>query len=377
MAVDIYIDSQIVVQTAAQWAADNTVYSEQRILVTSDEVYTGTDQRKFKIANGTDTWANLDYFPTAPVISVFGRTGTVTAQANDYSAGQISFADNSLTNPLSATDVDGALKELNSEKEPTITTLPISKGGTNSGTALTNNKVMISSGGAIVEADTTTYPSVTELSYVKGVTSAIQTQLNGKQATLTNPVTGTGTNNEIAAFNGTSTITSLSTATYPSLTELSYVKGVTSSIQTQLNAKTDTFTINSITGAISPADNTTYYFGLFSPANPTTVESANNFNIGYAFTVIGAVVQVYNNTVQGSAETGSFQLRNTTQGTSTTIVAALASNATSTTRLTTTVTGLSISVAAGDSIALQFNAPNFSTNPTNVVYRCMLICTRS
>jgi hypothetical protein len=59
-----------------------------------------------------------------------------------------------------------------------------------------------------------------------------------KQDTLTNPVTGTGTNNEIAAFNSTgSTITSLATATYPSLTELSHVKGVTSAIQTQLNGK--------------------------------------------------------------------------------------------------------------------------------------------
>lgn len=59
------------------------------------------------------------------------------------------------------------------------------------------------------------------------------------QAVLTNPVTGTGTNNEIAYFNSTgSTIASLPTATYPSLTELSYVKGVTSAIQTQLNTKT-------------------------------------------------------------------------------------------------------------------------------------------
>jgi hypothetical protein len=56
------------------------------------------------------------------------------------------------------------------------------------------------------------------------------------QPLLTNPVTGTGTNNEIAVFNSTgSTITSLSTATYPSLTEFSYVKGVTSAIQTQIN----------------------------------------------------------------------------------------------------------------------------------------------
>jgi hypothetical protein len=48
--------------------------------------------------------------------------------------------------------------------------------------------------------------SNTEFSYLDGVTSAIQTQLNGKQATLTNPVTGTGTTNYIAKFTGTSAV---------------------------------------------------------------------------------------------------------------------------------------------------------------------------
>lgn len=71
----------------------------------------------------------------------------------------------------------------------------------------------------------------------KPISTATQAALNGKQDTLTNPVTGTGTNNQIAFFNTTgSTIGSLSTTTYPSLTELSYVKGVNSSIQAQINA---------------------------------------------------------------------------------------------------------------------------------------------
>jgi len=61
--------------------------------------------------------------------------------------------------------------------------LPIANGGTNSSTALSNNFVMISSGGAIVEDSAV---STTELSYLDGVTSAIQTQLNGKEGTLTN-----------------------------------------------------------------------------------------------------------------------------------------------------------------------------------------------
>ena len=79
----------------------------------------------------------------------------------------------------------------------------------------------------------------------KAVKAYIQNQVAGKQNIITNPITGTGTNNEIAAFNSTgSTITSLPTATYPSLTEFSYGKGVTSPIQTQLD--------NKITGYTAP-----------------------------------------------------------------------------------------------------------------------------
>lgn len=47
------------------------------------------------------------------------------------------------------------------------------------------------------------------------------------------------TANTIAIFGASKTLSSADTATYPSLTELSYVKGVTSAIQTQLNAKVD------------------------------------------------------------------------------------------------------------------------------------------
>ncbi len=74
--------------------------------------------------------------------------------------------------------------------------LPIANGGTNSSTSLNNNRVMQSSGGAIVEAaaitasralasDSNGIPvasstTATEVGYVNGVTSAIQTQLDAK-----------------------------------------------------------------------------------------------------------------------------------------------------------------------------------------------------
>jgi hypothetical protein len=48
-------------------------------------------------------------------------------------------------------------------------------------------------------------------------------------------ITGQGTANRLAYFTAAQVIDDLDTATYPSLTELSYVKGVTSNIQTQFD----------------------------------------------------------------------------------------------------------------------------------------------
>lgn len=55
-------------------------------------------------------------------------------------------------------------------------------------------------------------------------------------------ITGSGTVNQITYWTGAKTVGALTTTTYPSLTELARVKGVTSSIQTQLNAKQATLT---------------------------------------------------------------------------------------------------------------------------------------
>lgn len=98
------------------------------------------------------------------------------------------------------------------------------------------------------------------------------------QTIITNPVTGTGTINELAYWNSASSIASLAVATYPSLTELAYVKGVTSSIQTQLNAKASTLS------------GTTGYHAKFtsSSAIGDSVIYDNGTNIGIGTTTISA-----------------------------------------------------------------------------------------
>jgi len=106
---------------------------------------------------------------------------------------------------------------------------------------------------------------------------------------IVNSISGSGTTNELAYFTASTTIASLTTATYPSLTELSYVKGVTSSIQTQLNGKQAAGTyVTSVTGtspivssggttpAISIPVATTSVNGYLSSTDWTTFNSKQN-----------------------------------------------------------------------------------------------------
>ncbi|MBF0462194.1 MAG: hypothetical protein HQL87_12440 [Magnetococcales bacterium] len=97
------------------------------------------------------------------------------------------------------------------------------------------NMVMVSdpSGKAATSSTTT----VTELSYVHGVTSAIQAQIDGKQATITGAATTVLTSNLTAGTvlisDGNGKIAASSTTA----TELSYLNNVTSDLQVQIDSK--------------------------------------------------------------------------------------------------------------------------------------------
>lgn len=76
-----------------------------------------------------------------------------------------------------------------------------------------------------------------------GIANITNNILTDSGITVTSLPSGSGTTNEISYWVSASSIGSLTTATYPSLTELSYVKGVTSAIQTQFSGKQDTLTL--------------------------------------------------------------------------------------------------------------------------------------
>lgn len=85
---------------------------------------------------------------TSSVLTITGGTNAVIGSGTTI---QVAAASGSTSGYLSSTDWNTF-----NGKEPAITTLPISKGGTNSGTALNNNRIIISSGSAIVEASAIT-----------------------------------------------------------------------------------------------------------------------------------------------------------------------------------------------------------------------------
>jgi hypothetical protein len=80
--------------------------------------------------------------------------------------------------------------------------------------------------------------TVTELSYLSGVTSAIQTQLNAKEDNVTGGATTILTANLTASRALVSDASGKVAVSVVTATEVGYLDGVTSSIQTQINAKT-------------------------------------------------------------------------------------------------------------------------------------------
>jgi hypothetical protein len=165
-------------------------------------------------------------------------------------------------------------------------------------TNLTASRVLVSDGNGKVAASSITS---TELDYLDNVSSNIQTQLNGKAstsdlATKQNIITGAAstittsflTANRALVSDGNGRVAASSITS----TELGYLSGVTSNIQTQLDAKgTGNGTVTSVTGtapisvsngtstpAISIAAATTSAAGTMSSTDKTRLDDASGVN---------------------------------------------------------------------------------------------------
>ncbi len=138
--------------------------------------------------------------------------------------------------------------------------------------ALTVSRALVSDGSGVITPATTT---ATEIGYVNGVTSAIQTQLNTKSPSASPTFTGTVTlpvTADRALQTGTGSALEASATTK---TELGYVSGVTSAIQTQMNLK-------------APLASPTFSGTLTAPTIAFTTPGTQGITGGTAGTAVGS-----------------------------------------------------------------------------------------
>lgn len=131
--------------------------------------------------------------------------------------------------------------------------------------------------------------TATELGYVSGVTSAIQTQLNGKQATITGGATTIVSSDLTVSRALTSDASGKVAVSTVTNTELGYVSGVTSAIQTQLNGKEATITAGTTAQYLRGDKTWQDFFTDVRAATLTGLSTATNAVIAATDTVLGAL----------------------------------------------------------------------------------------
>ena len=182
--------------------------------------------------------------------------------------------------------------------------------------------------------------------------------------TVTSPaiILSSETASTIASFDASKNIKSLPLATYPSLTELSYVKGVTSAIQTQFDNVGEWIQLGGTT--LNPADATTYNFGLNVQLAPGTSTAGREFTFIRTGTVTRFIFTTFM-AGNGTSETIAVSLRNITTATDNSIgniTMDAGANGTGVFNFTP-----SIAIAnTTDRYTIKFVTPAWVTNPTGV-----------
>lgn len=184
------IGEQLVGLTAAQILSNKTFVAPAlgtpasgvatNLTGTATALNIGGNAATVTVANeATDTTCFIGFY-TAASGSLAGKTNT--NMTFDSSTGIATFASTVLTTTdINGGTIDGAV--IGGAAAAAVSSTALSASTSITGSYLTASEILITNGSKqIVSAAVATYPSLAELIFVKGVTSAIQTQINAKQA---------------------------------------------------------------------------------------------------------------------------------------------------------------------------------------------------
>ncbi len=224
---------------AAAWTSENPVLA-------AGEFGLETDTGKTKIGNGSTAWTSLSYnYVTYAQIDVAGATNgkALIHNGTKFVPGDITTTLDSLTDVTAPSPSDGDFLRWNGSAwindavnlstdtiGSFVQSLVAGTGVTLSNNSGENATPTVAVDTNVIQARVTNVTD-TEIGYLDGVTSAIQTQINLK-APLAAPT-----------FTGTVVLPSTTSIGNVSNTEIGYLDGVTSAIQTQLNNAIDSESI--------------------------------------------------------------------------------------------------------------------------------------
>ena len=264
--------------TAAQWTSANPVLG-------SGEIGFETDTTKFKIGNGTSTWSNLTYF--ANLNQVLDGAPDLLNTLNEIAAA-IGDDPNFITTIESSLDLKADITYVDTSDEAIMVDI----GEIN--TALGNKQNIVANvsddeigylNGVTssiqtqidTKQDKVTDVSDTEIGYLNGVTSSIQTQLTNLETVKANLAGPT--------FTGTVVLPTTTSVGDVSSDEIGYLNGVTSAIQTQINDKLASTTAAS---TYAPLNDPTFG-GTVSLPGTTSIGDVSSTELGYVNGVTSSI----------------------------------------------------------------------------------------
>jgi hypothetical protein len=264
--------------TAAQWTSANPVLG-------SGEIGFETDTSKFKIGNGTSTWSNLTYF--ANLNQILDGAPDLLNTLNEIAAA-IGDDPNFITTIESSLDLKADITYVDSE----IETLELVDDGILEGLSTTNGVVntlgtsldaVEESVGTIETAIGVMENSITtineEIDGIDTLISGITTDISGISSDLETLDSLVDTKSPTASptFTGDVVLPTTTSIGNVSANEISHLNGVTSALQTQIDAKLSS---TSAASTYAPLNDPTFG-GTVSLPSTTSVGDVSATEIGY------------------------------------------------------------------------------------------------
>jgi len=273
---------------------DVTSGTHNTLIGDTADVSTGTASNQIAIGYGADAQANNSvtlgnsdvtavYMAEDSGATVYAAGLNLGGTALTSTGAELNILDGVTATATELNYVDGVTSNVQTQldsKQATITgaATTITSSNLTSSRALTSN----GSGKVAVSAVTST-----ELGYLDGVTSAVQTQLDSKQATITGAATTIDDTDLTASRALTSNGSGKVEVSAVTSTELGYLDGVTSAVQTQLDSKLSSSGNITVGGNVIIPD--AGYIGSTSDTDAMTIAANGNTTFSQDITVSGDV----------------------------------------------------------------------------------------